>query len=98
MKRQLSHTVCEGTFQNGETINGINNKFSSFNFIQSELSLAQLDSDVIKVNKIQETSTLDLINCLKRYFNINLSRNEKPKSGEFIIYNNLIPYALLMVC
>ena len=39
---------------------------------------------MIKVNKIQETSTLDLINCLKRYFNINLSRNEKPKSGEFI--------------
>ena len=70
--------------QNGETINGINNKFSRFNFIQSELSLAQLDSDVIKVNKIQETSTLNLISCLKRYFNFDLTRNEKPKSGEFI--------------
>ena len=70
--------------QNGETINGINNKFSRFNFIQSELSLAQLDSDVIKVNKIQETSTLNLISCLKRYFNFDLTRNEKPKSGKFI--------------
>ena len=70
--------------QNGETINGINNKFSRFNFIQSELSLAQLDSDVIKVNKIQETSTLNLISCLKRYFNFNLTRHEKPKSGKFI--------------
>jgi lipopolysaccharide export system permease protein len=70
--------------QNGETINGINNKFSSFNFIQSEFNLAQLDSGVIKVNKIQETSTLDLISCLKRFFSFDLSRNEKPKSGEFI--------------
>ena len=70
--------------QDGETINGINNKFSSFNFVQSELSLAQLDSDVIKVNKIQETSTLDLINCLKRYFDYDLSRNLKTKTGDFI--------------
>jgi len=52
---------------NGETINSINNKLSNFNFKQSELSLAQLDSGIVKVDKIQETSTLDLIECLKRY-------------------------------
>ncbi len=70
--------------QNGETINGINNKFSNFNFLQSELSLSQLDSDVIKVNKIQETSTRDLVSCLKRFFNKDFSINKNPKGGKFI--------------
>ena len=69
---------------NGETINGINNKFSNFNFTQSELSLAQLDSGIIKVNKIQETSTVDLTKCLKRYFEYDLSRKKKPDEGKSI--------------
>tara|TARA_B100001057_G_scaffold309618_1_gene309651 strand:- start:6759 stop:7913 length:1155 start_codon:yes stop_codon:yes gene_type:complete len=70
--------------QNGETINGINNKFSNFNFFESELNLSQLDSGVIKVNKLQETSTFDLVNCLKRYFNYDLSLKKIPSTGEFI--------------
>ena len=70
--------------KNGETINGINNKFSIFNFTQSQLNLAQLDSDIITVNKIQETSTYDLISCLNRYFNVDFSLNSKPKTGKFI--------------
>ena len=61
---------------NGETINSINNKLSNFNFTQSELSLAQLDSGIVKVDKIQETSTADLIECIKKYFNHNLSSNK----------------------
>jgi len=69
---------------NGETINGINNKFSNFNFTQSELSLAQLDSGIIKVNKIQETSTVDLTKCLKRYFDYDLSKKKKPDLGKSI--------------
>ena len=68
----------------GETINGINNKFSNFNFTQSELSLAQLDSGIIKVNKIQETSTVDLTKCIKRYFDYDLSRKKKPDKGKSI--------------
>ena len=56
---------------NGETINSINNKLSNFNFAQSEISLALLDSDIVKVDKIQETSTGDLIECLDRNFNHN---------------------------
>ena len=54
---------------NGETINSINSKLSNFNFTQSELSLAKLDSDIVKVDKIQETSTSNLIECMERYFN-----------------------------
>ena len=68
----------------GETINGINNKFSNFNFTQSELSLAQLDSGIIKINKIQETSTVDLTKCIKRYFDYDLSRKKKPDTGKSI--------------
>jgi lipopolysaccharide export system permease protein len=61
---------------NGETINSINNKLSNFNFTQSELSLAQLDSGIVKVDKIQETSTHDLINCLKRHLNFDFINKE----------------------
>ena len=70
--------------ENGETINGVNNKFSNFNFSESELNLSQLDSGVIKVDKIQETSTFDLIKCLKRFFKSNLSINLEPSQGVFI--------------
>jgi len=64
---------------NGETINSINNKLSNFNFTQSELSLAQLDSNIIKVDKIQETSTSDLLECLERYLDFS-SLSKKTKS------------------
>ena len=70
--------------QNGETINGVKNKFSKFNFNQSELNLSQLDSDVIKVNKIQETSTKDIINCINRFFNKDFSEKLIPSTGNFI--------------
>ena len=70
--------------QNGETINGGNNNFSNFNFIESELNLSQLDSGIIQVNKIQETATIDLLNCLKRFFNYDLSIKKEPTSGKFI--------------
>ena len=64
---------------NGETINSINNKLSNFNFTQSELSLAQLDSNIIKVDKIQETLTSDLLECLERYLDFS-SLSKKTKS------------------
>ena len=70
--------------QDGETINGVKNKFSKFNFRQSELNLSQLDSNVIKVNKIQETSTRDIIKCLNRFFNKDLSKKKNPLAGNFI--------------
>ena len=68
---------------NGETINSINNKLSNFNFTQSELSLAQLDSGIVKVDKIQETSTRNLIDCLERYLNYDFV-NKKSISGRKI--------------
>ena len=75
---------------NGETINSINNKLSNFNFTQSEISLAQLDSGIVKVDKIQETSTGDLIKCLKEYFDydfLNKKRKLKIKIQNCTIEN-----------
>jgi lipopolysaccharide export system permease protein len=68
---------------NGETINSINNKLSNFNFTQSELSLAQLDSGIVRVDKIQETSTHNLIDCLERYLNYDFVK-KKTISGRKI--------------
>ena len=69
---------------NGETINSINNKLSNFNFTQSEISLAQLDSGIVKVDKIQETSTNNLIECIKKYFNYNFLSNNNIISNKQI--------------
>ena len=62
---------------NGQTINGVGNKISNFNFISSDLALSQLDVGIIQVNKIQETKTLELISCLKNYFDKNLKLKKK---------------------
>ena len=52
---------------NGQTINGVNNKISNFNFDTSDFNLTNLDSDIVTVNKIQETSTLILFG--KKFLN-----------------------------
>jgi lipopolysaccharide export system permease protein len=58
---------------NGQTINLINKKVTNFNFSKSDFTLSQLDSDVIIQDKIQETSTLKIIRCLRNYFKKDLS-------------------------
>jgi lipopolysaccharide export system permease protein len=58
---------------NGQTINLINDKITKFNFTKSDFILSTFDSDVIIQDKIQETSTYNLINCLRKYFHTNLS-------------------------
>ena len=60
---------------NGQTINLVNNKITNFNFSKSDFILSQLDSDVIIQAKVQETSTLDHIRCLKYYFDKGLTLN-----------------------
>lgn len=53
---------------NGETINNINGKVSKFKFQKSDFSLNDAESDVIDVNKLQETPTLILLSCINRIF------------------------------
>jgi len=58
---------------NGETINYVNDKISKFNFQSSDFSLANLDADIIPVNKTQETSTKILISCLNKLLNLDFN-------------------------
>ena len=62
----------------GQTLNLIDGKITSFNFSKSDFILSQLDADVIVQEKIQETSTLSLITCIKKYFKKDLSIINNP--------------------
>ena len=60
---------------NGQTINKVNDKITNFYFSRSDFNLSSLNTDVVTDDKIQETKTIDHINCLKKYFKKDLSLN-----------------------
>ena len=62
---------------NGQTINKINDKITNFYFSRSDFNLSSLNTDVVTDDKIQETKTIDHINCLKKYFRKDLSFNSQ---------------------
>ena len=62
----------------GETINVVNKKVTNFKFSKSDFTLSSLDADVITQNKIQETSTIKLYDCLDKYFNENFKLIKSP--------------------
>ena len=76
---------------NGETINYVNEKISKFNFQSSDFSLANLDADIIPVNKTQETSTKILVSCLNKLLNLdfNFFKDIDFKHGHNCRYENL---------
>ena len=76
---------------NGQTLNLIDGKITSFNFSKSDFILSQLDADVIVQEKIQETSTNSLIACLKKYFkkNLHIIKNPPEYLSENCSYNSL---------
>ena len=55
--------------KDGQTINKINDDITNFTFKQSTLNMSSQDSGIIKVDKIQETSTYNLVECLNRFLN-----------------------------
>lgn len=57
----------------GETINNINNKITKFKFQTSDFSLNNLQTNVLKFNKLQETPSLVLLSCLNIIYNKNIS-------------------------
>ncbi len=63
----------------GQTINSVNNKITSFSFTRSDFNLSTLSAVVVTDDKIQETKTQDHINCLKKYFKKNLTFNSEQK-------------------
>jgi len=69
--------------EEGQTINKINDDITTFNFTQSTLNMSTQDSSIIKVDKIQETSTYNLILCLDRFINFD-DKVKKNNSTKFI--------------
>ncbi|MFL2883572.1 MAG: LptF/LptG family permease, partial [Candidatus Pelagibacter sp.] len=79
---QSSKNVQILVLENGQTINKINDDITTFNFKESTLNMSSQDSSIIKVDKIQETSTYNLILCLDRF--INFEDKAKKESSKFI--------------
>tara|TARA_B100001057_G_scaffold115151_1_gene113623 strand:- start:98 stop:1246 length:1149 start_codon:yes stop_codon:yes gene_type:complete len=70
---------------NGLTINKVNNNLTNFTFSKSDFNLSSLNTNVVIDDKIQETRTINHINCIKKYFNKDLTLNSKQR--EYINYN-----------
>ncbi len=79
---QSSKNIQVLVLKNGQTINKINDDITTFNFKESSLNMSSQDSSIIKVDKIQETSTYNLILCLDRFLNSN--GKAKNNSNRFI--------------
>ena len=77
--------------KDGQTINKINDDLTTFNFQQSNLNMSSQDSGIIKVDKIQETSTISLIICINRFENFftNLKKNNENKFIQNCTIENL---------
>ncbi len=63
----------------GQTINNVNNKITNFSFSKSDLNLSTLNTTTVIDDKIQETTTQDHINCIKKYFKKDLTLNLNQK-------------------
>ena len=70
---------------NGLTINKVNNNLTNFTFSKSDFNLSSLNTNVVIDDKIQETKTIKHINCIKKYFNKDLTF--KTNQQEYINYN-----------
>ncbi len=69
--------------QDGQTINGINNKITNFNFSKFDLNLSNISSNTITTYKTQELSSKELLSCAN-----NLKDNESKKlKDDFITLN-----------
>ena len=80
---KTSNNIKILVLNSGQTINKINDDITTFSFKESALNMSEQDSSIIKVDKIQETSTYNLIICLDRFINFS-KRNDEKKSKNFI--------------
>ena len=64
----------------GQTINKVNSKITNFYFSKSDFNLSSFNTDVVIDDKIQETKTVKHVDCLKKYYNKDLTFNNKQKN------------------
>ncbi len=86
---QSNNNIQILVLKNGQTINKINDDITTFSFAQSTLNMSSQDSGIIKVNKIQETSTLNLVECLNRFTNNNKNIKDSQKFIQNCTIENL---------
>ena len=72
--------------QNGQTINGVNNKITNFNFSKFDLNLSNIKSNTITSFKTQELSSKKIILCIKNLQNI-LTKNIDADNNKIITLN-----------
>jgi len=72
--------------QNGQTINGVNNKITNFNFSKFDLNLSNIKSNTITSFKTQELSSKKIILCIKNLQNI-LTKNIDTDNNKIITLN-----------
>jgi len=72
--------------QNGQTINGVNNKITNFNFSKFDLNLSNIKSNAITSFKTQELSSKKIILCIKNLQNI-LTKNIDTDNNKIITLN-----------
>ena len=62
--------------ENGQTINGINNKITNFNFSKFDLNLSNISSNTITTYKTQELSSKKLLYCAKNLKDYKLKKTD----------------------
>ena len=72
--------------QDGQTINGVNNKITNFNFSKFDLNLSDIKSNAITSFKTQELSSKKIILCIKNLQNI-LTKNIDTDNNKIITLN-----------
>ena len=70
--------------ENGQTINGLNNKITNFKFSKFDLNLSNISSNTITTFKTQELSSKNLFYCAK---NLEKVKDEKDKIENFTTLN-----------
>ena len=70
--------------ENGQTINGVNNKITNFKFTKFDLNLSNISSNTITTYKTQELSSKKLFSCAK---NLENYENIKANAENFITLN-----------
>ena len=62
--------------ENGQTINGINNKITNFNFSKFDLNLSNISSNTITTYKTQELSSKKLFYCAKNLKDFKIKKSD----------------------
>tara|TARA_B100001057_G_C22812008_1_gene935815 strand:- start:867 stop:1886 length:1020 start_codon:yes stop_codon:yes gene_type:complete len=74
-KFQIKGNVKVLALENGQTINGLNNKITNFNFSKFDLNLSNISSNTTTSYKTQELSSKILFNCAKNLEKIKDKKN-----------------------